>query len=340
MKRTTTAIIAGAALAAGVGLGHVIQPEREGLESAFAQPAATAPAQVLNEEQVVIRVAQQATPAVVSVSVGRGSGSGVIVRSDGIILTNNHVVGNARTVQIGLADGRRVEGTVLGRDPSIDVAVVRVPLQDLPAAPIGDSDLLQPGQLAIAIGNPLGLDRSVTRGVISAVNRSPQGFGLEELIQTDAAINPGNSGGPLLDSSGRVVGLNTAIRRDAVGLGFAVPINLANDVAQQVLTTGVVRRAFLGISYNDIEPAIAAQFRLPVEEGIIVMQVAANSPAARAGIRPADIITRMGEVPITHGGDLRRALRELRPGQRTTLTVVRPDGTSTVEVTVGEIVQR
>jgi serine protease Do len=338
MKQTTTALIAGIALAAGVGVGQVIGTGSDALESAWAQPPGTT--QPLTEEQVVIRVAQQVTPAVVSVTVGRGSGSGVIVRSDGVILTNNHVVGNAQTVQIGLADGRRVEGRVLGRDPGIDVAVVRVPLQNLPAAPIGDSDFLQPGQLAIAIGNPLGLDRSVTRGVISAVNRSPQGFGLEELIQTDAAINPGNSGGPLLDSSGRVVGLNTAIRRDAVGLGFAVPINLANEVAQQILTTGVVRRAYLGISYNDIEPNIAAQFRLPVSEGIIVMQVEANSPAARAGIRPADIITRVGDTPITHGGDLRRTLRALRPGQATRVTVVRPAGATTLNLTIGEIVRR
>jgi S1-C subfamily serine protease len=338
MRRTSIPVVAGFALAAGIGIGHLTSAGDRGPESAIAQPAATG--QMLTEEQVVIRVVQQVTPAVVSVSVGQGSGSGVIVRSDGIILTNNHVVGNARSVQIGLADGQRVQGQVLGRDASIDVAVVRVPLPNLPAAPIGDSDLLRPGQLAIAIGNPLGLDRTVTRGVVSAVDRSPMGFGLEELIQTDAAINPGNSGGPLLDSSGRVIGLNTAVRRGAVGLGFAVPINLANEVAQQILTTGVVRRAFLGISYNDIQPAVAAQFRLPVSEGIIVMQVQANSPAARAGIQAADIVTHIGDVPVTHGGDLRRALRAMRPGQRTAMTVVRPSGTTTVNVTLGELVQR
>jgi serine protease Do len=339
MNRTAAAVALVGTAALGFGAGQLAQAGAGA--PAFAWAEASAPAQAMTEEQIVIDVARRATPAVVSVIVGRGSGSGVIIRSDGIILTNHHVVGNARSVQIGLADGRRVQGQVLGGDPSIDVAVVRVPLQNLPVAPLGDSDLLQPGQLAIAIGNPLGLDRTVTRGVVSAVNRSPTGLGLAaELIQTDAAINPGNSGGPLLDSRGQVIGLNTAIRRDGVGLGFAVPINLASDVAQQLLTTGVIRRAYMGIAHDNVEPNLARQFNLPVSQGVIVMQVEQNSPAAQGGMQPGDIITRIADTEITHGGDLRRVLRTLQPGQTTTVQVVRRTGTVELRIRLGAITPR
>lgn len=296
-----------------------------------------------SEELNTIRVARQVSPAVVSVRHQGGSGSGVIIQRDGVILTNAHVVGNAQVVQIGLADGRRLQGQVIGRDPGIDIAVVRVAAQDLPTAAIGDSDMLEVGQVAIAIGNPLGLDRTVTSGVVSAINREIPGLGAEGLIQTDAAINPGNSGGPLLDSQGRVIGINTVVLQPrgspvvAVGLGFAVPINLANDVVQQLLTTGQIRRAFLGISYADIGPEVAAQFRLPVRQGVIVAEVAPGSPAAQAGVQPQDIVTAINDVPVTRGGDLRRVLRGLAPGSLTTLTVVRPTGTVTLNVRLGEV---
>lgn len=324
-------VVAALALGVGIGVG-------EGVASggtarwAWAQGEASA----AQEEQTVIRVARQASPAVVGIATRGGSGSGVIVQRGGIVITNAHVVGPARQVEVSLADGRRLVGEVLGRDPGIDIAVVRLPARDLPAATIGDSDRLEVGQGAIAIGNPLGLERTVTSGVVSAVNRSPRGFELEGLIQTDAAINPGNSGGPLLDSRGRVIGINTAVLRGATGLGFAVPINLARDVTEQILTSGRVRRAFLGVNYQDIEPEVAAQYGLPVREGIIVVRVAPNSPAARAGVRPADIITRMDETAITHGGDLRRVLRSRAPGSALRLTVIRPEGTRTISVRLGE----
>ena len=220
-------------------------------------------------------------------SQSRGSGSGVIISRDGVVITNAHVVGASRVVEVGLADGRILRGQVIGRDQTIDVAVVRLEAQNLPAAPLGDSDRLQVGQSAIAVGNPLGLERTVTSGVISAVNRNPRGFALDGLIQTDAAISPGNSGGPLVDSRGRVIGINTAViaGAGASGLGFAVPINLANDVVQQLLTTGRITRAFVGINYADIGPELARQFELPVREGIIVGRVEPGSPAARAGPR-------------------------------------------------------
>jgi serine protease Do len=294
-------------------------------------------AQRSTEEEMVIRVARSATPAVVSVSRRGGSGSGVIIRSEGITVTNAHVVGNHRTVEVRTADGRTLTGTVLGRDESVDIAVVRVNERNLPAAPLGDSDRLEVGQSAIAIGNPLGLDRTVTRGVVSATNRDPTGIGIAAgLIQTDAAINPGNSGGPLLDSSGRVIGINTAILAGTTGLGFAVPINLAVDVVNQITTTGRVRRAYLGVDMMDIDPEIARRFNLPVSEGVVITAIYRNSPAARAGLRVEDFIVGFNGEAVQDGGDLRRMLRVAKPGQPARFDIVRDGRKQTVTVTLGD----
>jgi S1-C subfamily serine protease len=291
-------------------------------------------------EAAVIEVARLITPTVVGISAGTGAGSGVIIREDGVILTNAHVVGNAQQVRVGLADGRQLTGRVLGRDVSIDIAVVQVPARQLPVAPLGDSDLLEPGQAAIAIGNPAGFERTVTTGVISGVNRA-LGARLEELIQTDAAINPGNSGGPLLDSSGRVVGINTAVLRGAgnfVGLGFAVPINLARDIAEQLLTTGIIRRAFLGVSYQEITPEIALRFNIPVQQGLMLMAVGPGSPAGEAGLQQGDVITRVDQTAITRGGDLRRILRERDAGDVIRISGTRRNGqTFSVDVRLTEV---
>ena len=294
-------------------------------------------AQRTTEEETVIRVARAATPAVVGISRSGGSGSGVIVRADGIIITNAHVVGNARTVEVTTADGRTLTGTVLGRDPQVDTAIVRVNATDLPAAPLGNSDRLEVGQLAVAIGNPLGLDRTVTRGVVSAINRDPRGIGLASgLIQTDAAINPGNSGGPLLDSSGRVIGINTAILAGTTGLGFAIPINVATDVMQQIVTTGRVRRAYLGIDTRDITREISRYFGLPVDEGVVIVQVGRNSPAARAGLRQRDFIIALDGDAVRDQSDLLRLLRAHRPGDTVTLSVVRGNERRQVRIELGE----
>ena len=294
-------------------------------------------AQRSSEEETVIRVARTASPAVVSVSSRGGSGSGVIARADGIILTNAHVVGNQRNVEIRTADGRTFTGTVLGRDEFVDTAVVRINATNLPVAPLGDSDRLEVGQTAVAIGNPLGLDRTVTSGVVSAVNRDPRGVAIAAgLIQTDAAINPGHSGGPLLDSSGRVIGINTAILAGTTGLGFAVPINVAVDVMQQILTTGRVRRAQLGVESRDITPEIARYFQLPIEEGVVVTTVLRNSAAARAGIQAEDFIVGLGGEKIEDGGDLRRLLRQHKPGDTVNIQIVRGTDRRTVSVRLGE----
>ena len=347
--RAANAVVLLATLLAG-GIGFVLGQtsagspgpspvmERESQEAAAAAGPAAVRAGLTAEERTIIGVARQVSPAVVSVVRPDGSGSGVMIRSDGILLTNAHVVGSVKQVRVGLADGRTLEGTVIGRDPTVDVAVVRVRGSGLPAAKLGDSDSLEVGQRAVAIGNPLGLERTVTSGVVSAVNRAPPGFGLDQLIQTDAAISPGNSGGPLLDSRGRVIGINTAVIRapGSEGLGFAIPINLANDVARQVLTTGRVRRAFLGIEYRDLEPEVASTFGLPVKQGVIVAAVSPGSPAERAGLRRGDIITRVDDEPIAGGGDLRRALRDRSPGTEVTLSVQRGSERVTTRVRLGD----
>ncbi len=329
--RTTAAALA---VGVGIGFGAAVGAEVRPAPPAWAQAQE-------GEEGNVVRVARQVTPAVVSVTSQSGAGSGVIIRADGVILTNAHVVGQSAQVQIGLANGQTLEGRVLGRDRSIDIAVVDVEGADLPAAPLGNSDALEVGQTAIAIGNPLALERTVTRGIVSALNRTASEFNLDELIQTDAAINPGNSGGPLLDSRGRVVGINTAVLRGAggataEGLGFAVPINLASDVAQQILATGRVTRAFIGINYVDVTAEMSRQFGLPVQAGIILRAVGQGTPAGNAGLRPGDIVTRLDDTPITTGGDLRRAIRERDPGDSVTITGVRPEGPFTVRFRLAE----
>jgi serine protease Do len=270
-------------------------------------------------------VAQQVSPAVVLVEREGSRGSGVIARRDGVVLTNAHVVGNARQVFLTFADGRRLPARVLGRDPALDVAVVRAAVQDAPVAPIGDSDRLVVGQTAVAIGNPLGFERTVTTGVISALNRSLRGSQLDQLIQTDAAISPGNSGGPLLDSQGRVIGINTAVIRveGAQGLGFAIPINIARDIAEQLLTTGRIRRAYLGVALGDLSPGLAERYGLPTRDGAVIGTVEPGSPADRAGMRPYDIVVRANGAAVRQSGDLRRALRQAGPGATVQLEVVR-----------------
>ena len=334
----------GAACGAGVG---AVADRADTVSTAFAAQA-TPTARVIPPsalEQVYIGIAHDVSPSVVSVRTNSGSGSGFFIRPDGVLLTNAHVVDDQRVVEVGLADGRRLQGEVLGADPSLDVAVVRVPLTDAPVVRLADSDLLQVGQITIAIGNPFGLDRTLTTGIVSALNRSPRGVQFGGLIQTDAAINPGNSGGPLLDSSGRVIGINSAIFSSSgtsSGVGFAIPINLAQDVATQLLTTGRIRYAVLGVIPGDLYPQLVQQWRLPVEDGVIVQDVDPRSPAAQAGIRPMDIITAVGDQRVASAGDLRRLLRERQPGDTVRLTVVRPpNGQRTiVSVRLGEQIVR
>jgi S1-C subfamily serine protease len=275
-------------------------------------------------EQDIIGVVRDVSPSVVTVMRDGGLGTGFVIDRNGLILTNAHVVGDAPTVDIKLKNARVLEGQVVGKDTTVDVAVVRVKARDLPAVQLGDSDHLDVGQTAIAIGNPLGLEQTVTTGVVSAINRKLSPDDVEGFIQTDATINPGNSGGPLLDSSGRVIGINAAVLRgnNAEGLGFAVPINVARDVARQLTLTGYVRRAVMGVASLSLTPEIQQRFDLPVDHGVIVSDVYPGSPAYAAGLRRGDIITTMDGHPISGTGDLLRHLRAKNPGDTVTVSGV------------------
>jgi S1-C subfamily serine protease len=269
-----------------------------------------------------------------------GLGSGVIVSRNGYILTNNHVVRGSGSAEITLATGRKLTGTVLGTDPTVDVAVVKIPLADLPAAPLGDSDKLMVGQSAIAIGNPLGFERTVTSGIVSAVGRELRGReGLANLIQTDASINPGNSGGPLVDSRGRVIGINTAVVQPPYGgggLGFAVPINTAKEVLQDILQYGRVIRPWLGVSYVPITQELAQQYRLPSPFGAIVGEVVPNGPAAQAGLREQDIIVSVDGKELRGELQLSAALRDKQPGDTLRMTIIRDGDRQNLTVRLAE----
>src|SRR6186997_3138878 len=220
---------------------------------------------------------------------GRASGSGVIVDARGFILTNNHVVENAGEIEVRLSDDRKFPATIVGRDPKTDLAVLKVDAGSaaLPVAELGDSDKLRIGQWAIAIGNPFGLDRTVTAGIISATGRTRVGVATyEAFIQTDASINPGNSGGPLLNLDGRVVGINTAIVSTGQGIGFAIPINMARDITTQLINRGKVVRGWLGVAIQDLSPELAAGFGVREDAGVLVADVMKDGPAAAGGLKP------------------------------------------------------
>jgi len=280
----------------------------------------------------------------------RASGSGVIISQDGYIVTNNHVVEGAASLAVTFADGSRHDASLVGTDPLVDLAVIRVTDAVLGFAPLGDSDALQPGETVIAIGSPLGdFKNSVTAGVISALNRTVPGSGQEGLIQTDAAINHGNSGGPLVNLRGEVVGINTLVVRgggttgdQAEGLGFSVPSNTARQVSEQLIQTGKIEHPYLGITYSMIDADTAAQENLPVQNGALIGASASNqqavlpgTPAAKAGLKDGDIITAVGGTKLDSNTSLRGALMQHKPGDTIPLEVLRDGNTLTLEVTLG-----
>lgn len=331
------AVVVAASLAGGIGIGV-----GQGLMGGPQMPVAWAQASIptAGEEQTVIRVVRDVRPGVVRVKRQGGAGTGFVIRKDGVILTNAHVVGDAKKVEIGLASGKTLDGQVIGVDPTVDVAVVKVSGESLPEVPMADSDKLVVGQTAIAIGNPMGLDGTVTTGVVSATERQRSLDDFVGFIQTDAAINPGNSGGPLLDSYGRVIGMNTWIISRATGLGFAVPINVARDVAEQVMAKGKVSRAVLGVVPTSITEEVANRLQLPVKQGVVVTDVSADSSAAKAGIKQGDIFTHLDGQVLKGAGELRKTLRERKAGDKVTLTVRRGSETVTVPVVLTEAVNQ
>lgn len=261
--------------------------------------------------------------------VERGTGSGFIISADGRILTNAHVVDGADTVSVILKDGRKYQGKVLGKDPVTDVAVVKIEANNLPSVALGNSERLKPGEWAIAIGNPLGLDNTVTTGIISATGRSSSAITGDpdkrvSFIQTDAAINPGNSGGPLLNARGEVIGMNTAILQGTQGLGFAIPINTAQRISQQLIAKGKVEHAYLGIQMAELTPELKQNINsdpnsgLTVDEdnGVLVIKVMPNSPAAKAGLRAGDVIHQIDGQAVKSADAVQQAVENSSVGQQ------------------------
>jgi serine protease Do len=281
-----------------------------------------------------------------------GVGSGVIFRDDGYILTNNHVVRDAERVRVVLHDRRHFEAEVIGRDPSTEVAVVRIRGNDLHAARLGDSDAIALGDFVLAMGSPLGLDFSVTAGIISGMGRAVGIIGqeresevgetppLEHFIQTDAALSPGNSGGPLMNTRGEVIGINTAIAVQPgapVSIGFAIPSNLAHRVAEQLIRYGEVRRPYLGVALAAMSPALAEEHGLERVEGAAVMRVEPGSPADEAGIQANDVILGIGDERIVTVSDLQARLAAIEPGSRVQLQLYRQGREVEVTARLGEV---
>jgi Do/DeqQ family serine protease len=277
----------------------------------------------------------------------RGLGSGFITSSDGRIITNSHVVDGADTVEVTLKDGRKLEGRVLGTDPVTDLAVVKIEANNLPTVTLSDSEQIQPGEWAIAIGNPLGLDNTVTVGIISATGRSSGDAGIPDkrvnYIQTDAAINPGNSGGPLLNERGEVIGVNTAIRADAQGIGFAIPSNTVQRIAEQLANNGKAEHAYLGVQMTTLTPDVKqeinsnpnAPISISEERGVLVLRVMEGSPAARAGIRAGDVVLRVNGQEVSTANDLQGIVEALQVGNNLQLDIKRDGQDQSVSVQAG-----
>lgn len=270
----------------------------------------------------------------------RAAGSGIIISSDGMILTNNHVVGEADKITVRLSDEREFEAKVIGTDPQSDVALIKIDANDLPTLPLGDSDKLEVGEWVIAIGSPFELNQTVTVGVVSAKGRNRVGINdYENFIQTDAAINPGNSGGPLLNIHGEVVGINTAIFSRSggyMGIGFAIPINMAKAIKQQLIETGKVTRGWLGVVIQDVNDELAKSFGLENTKGVLISEVSKDSPAEKGGIQQGDVIIELDGKPIKDVSILRNIVAMVQPGSTVPVTVIRDGKKENLKVTIGE----
>ncbi|WP_216904500.1 trypsin-like peptidase domain-containing protein [Synechococcus sp. CCY 9618] len=363
-RLTLTAAAAGlltSCAATRLSLPGLPQPEQPRISDAVPVPT------LQPSSSVIVDAVEKAGPAVVRIDTvkrtvnplggifGRGpaiqqqqgQGSGFITRSDGVLLTNAHVVEGASEVSVTLPDGRSFIGKVLGTDRLTDVAVVKVVASKLPVATLGDSNKVRPGEWAIAIGNPLGLDNTVTAGIISAIQRTNAvGEGQRvPYIQTDAAVNPGNSGGPLINDRGQVIGINTAIRQaPGAGLSFAIPINTARLIASQILERGYASHPYIGVRLQALTPQLAKEInattsecRLPEVNGVVVVEVMTNSPAARGGLKPCDLIEKVGDKAVKNASEVQLAVDRGQVGQPLTITVRRDGATQNLTVRPAEL---
>ncbi|MCK9684892.1 S1C family serine protease [Scleromatobacter humisilvae] len=269
-----------------------------------------------------------------------GLGSGVLVSADGYLLTNQHVVDGADDIEVTLSDGRSASAKVVGTDADSDLALLKVSLDNVPVIPFGDIKQVSVGDPVLAIGNPFNVGETVTSGIVSALDRNQLGLStIENFIQTDAAINPGNSGGALVDSEGRLVGINTAIfsrSGGSMGIGFAIPVDIAREVMDALIRDGQMTRGWIGVQPRDLTPEFADSFQLPVKEGVLVTGVLRDGPAAQAGLKPGDVVTAIGGVKISNTAQLLRAVGALKPPSSAVLAVQRGSDAMTLSVPVAK----
>lgn len=322
-----------------------------GTQTGSNQTTVQVPTNLVDIQSQVEEIANKISPAVVKIVSTtqiidpfffqiipqQGLGSGVIIRSDGLILTNNHVIADATKIEVTLSNGKTYKGEVLGTDPTSDLALVKINATDLPTATLGDSSKAKVGEFVIAIGNPYGLDHTVTLGVISAVERNIDtgDSTMYGVIQTDAAINPGNSGGPLVNLKGEVIGINTMIYQNAQGLGFAVSSNTAKRVIDSILKTGSVKWPYLGVKVTTMTQELANAYNIKYTEGAFVADVVVGSPAYIAGIRKYDIITAVNDKAIKTSDDLISTIRNYSPNDKVNITVSRNGKITNFEVVLG-----
>ncbi len=373
-------IAIGIALSAAFFAGHQMWPTPSGLPSPqaapIAQSAAPTGAFLSMAENTIADMASKASESVVNIDISKsvslpgssfhspfqfffgegndpsqgqaprkfqqhGSGSGVIVRQDGFILTNNHVVGQADEIKVTLNDKREFQGKVVGRDSFTDLALVKIDAKGLQVAQIGTSKNLRPGDWAIAIGSPLGLDHSVTMGIISALGRSLSDINSVDFIQTDAAINPGNSGGPLLNIRGEVIGLNTAIRGDGQNIGFAIPIDIAREVTDQLVTGGTIKRAYVGIYMQDLNEKIAHTLGIPKNtKGVLIAKVEPEGPAGRAGLVAGDVIEKVDGKPVSTSKEVQKQIRSHKVDETVDFLILRNGALTASTIKLGDFPQK
>jgi len=269
-----------------------------------------------------------------------GLGSGVIVSAEGYLLTNNHVIEGADDIEVQLPDGRQARAKVVGADPETDVAVLKIALDKLPVITFGSVDSAQVGDVVLAIGNPFGVGQTVTSGIVSALGRNQLGINtFENFIQTDAAINPGNSGGALVDSSGNLLGINTAIYSrsgGSLGIGFAIPANTARLVMEGLIRDGHVTRGWIGVEPRDLTPEIAETFNLPIKQGVLITGVLQNGPASTGGLRPGDVVVKVADTPVVNTVQLLAAVAALKPQVPAVISIQRGDKAMDLKVVVAQ----